>query len=248
MEFFTFAWVTDPSIWLALVTLAALEIVLGIDNLVFLAILTERLPPEQRAAGRKVGLALALGTRLALLAALAWIVSLTQPVLRLAGLDLSWRDLILIAGGLFLLVKATREIHEEMESAEGGDAARAPTARFLATVVQIALVDIIFSLDSVITAVGMVEQLWVMVTAVVAAMAIMLVASTPLAQFVSAHPTVKMLALSFLLMIGVFLIADGLHFHIPKGYLYFSLGFSIAVEAFNHRVRRRRPRSRRPGP
>ena len=249
MEFLTFAWVTDPSIWLALLTLAALEIVLGIDNLVFLAILTERLPPEQRPAGRKVGLALALGTRLALLAALAWIVSLTHPVLRVAGLDLSWRDLILLAGGLFLLVKATREIHEEMESADDGHASRGRPAKFLATVVQIALVDIIFSLDSVITAVGMVEQLWVMVTAVVAAMAIMLVASTPLAQFVSAHPTVKMLALSFLLMIGVFLIADGLHFHIPKGYLYFALGFSMAVEAFNYRVRRRRPgRSKRPGP
>jgi predicted tellurium resistance membrane protein TerC len=240
LEFFTFAWVTDPSIWLALLTLAALEIVLGIDNLVFLTILTQRLPEAQRPLGRKVGLGLALGTRLVLLAALAWIVSLTQPVLHVAGLGLSWRDLIMLGGGLFLMTKATREIHAEVEGDGHGEAEAPRTASFTAVVVQIALVDIIVSLDSVITAVGMAEDLWVMVVAVVAAMAVMLVASTPLAEFVTAHPTVKMLALSFLLLIGIVLIADGLQFHIPKGYIYFALGFSVAVEALNHWARRRR--------
>jgi predicted tellurium resistance membrane protein TerC len=240
MEFFTFAWVTDPAIWLALVTLAGLEIVLGIDNLVFIAILSNRLPQARRALARKVGLALALLTRLALLAALAWIVTLTQPLFTVMGLAISWRDVILIAGGAFLLAKATHEIHVEMEGEPGEKEPNASAATFGAIVTQIAFVDIIFSLDSVITAVGMVDQLWVMVVAVVTSMIIMLIASTPLANFVAAHPTVKMLALSFLLMIGVFLIADGLHFQIPKGYLYFSLAFSISVEALNHWVRRRR--------
>ena len=240
-EFLAFDWVSDPSIWLSLVTLAGLEIVLGIDNLVFIAILTNRLPEARRAAARKAGLAMALVTRLMLLAAIAWIVTLTRPILHVAGLGLSWRDLILMAGGVFLLAKATHEIHNEVEDHEAGPGAAAGASRgFAATVAQIAVVDIIFSLDSVITAVGMADHLWVMVVAVVAAMAVMLAASTPLANFVSAHPTVKMLALSFLMMIGVFLVADGLHFHIPKGYLYFSLAFSIAVEALNHWVRRRR--------
>ena len=245
MEFFAFEWVTDPAIWMALVTLAGLEIVLGIDNLVFIAILTNRLPEAQRPAARKVGMAMALGTRLALLAALAWIVTLTRPVLHVAGLDLSWRDLILMAGGVFLLVKGTHEIHNEVEAGEEAHGPAGKAARgFGATVAQIAVIDIIFSLDSVITAVGMADQLWVMVVAVVIAMAIMLAASTPLSEFVSSHPTVKMLALSFLLLIGVVLIADGLHFHIPKGYIYFSLAFSIAVETLNLVVRKRRRRSR----
>jgi predicted tellurium resistance membrane protein TerC len=244
MEFFAFDWVTDPAIWLSLVTLAGLEIVLGIDNLVFIAILTNRLPEERRAMARKVGLAMALITRLMLLAALAWIVTLTQPLFTVVNLAISWRDIILIAGGLFLLVKAVHEIHNEVEGEEGDKGPAVRAATFGAIVTQIAIVDIIFSLDSVITAVGMADQLWVMVVAVVVAMIIMLVASTPLAEFVSAHPTVKMLALSFLMMIGVFLVADGLHFHIPKGYLYFSLAFSIAVEAMNHWVRRRRRRAR----
>jgi predicted tellurium resistance membrane protein TerC len=244
MEFFTFDWVSDPAIWLSLVTLAGLEIVLGIDNLVFIAILTNRLPEERRPLARKVGLALALITRLMLLAMLAWIVTLTQPLFTLVNLEISWRDLILIGGGLFLLVKAVHEIHNEVEGEPGDKGPAVRGATFGAIVAQIAVVDIIFSLDSVITAVGMADQLWVMVAAVVIAMIIMLVASTPLAEFVSAHPTVKMLALSFLMMIGVFLVADGLHFHIPKGYLYFSLAFSIAVEAMNHWVRRRRRRLR----
>ena len=246
MEFFAFDWVTDPSIWLSLVTLAGLEIVLGIDNIVFIAILTNRLPEAQRAAARKTGIALALLTRLALLSAIAWVATLTTPVLTIAGLGLSWRDIILIGGGVFLLVKGTHEIHNEVEGdhAEDESAAAKGRAAFGAIVAQIAVVDIIFSLDSVITAVGMAEHLWVMILAIVIAMAMMLVASTPLANFVSSHPTVKMLALSFLMMIGVFLIADGLHFHIPKGYLYFSLAFSIAVEALNYTVRRRRRAAR----
>ena len=243
MEFFAFDWITQPAVWLSLATLTALEIVLGIDNLVFVAILTERVAAERRALARKVGLALALGTRLVLLAMLAWIVTLTAPLFTVAGLALSWRDLILIAGGVFLLVKATHEIHNEVESEREGEKPAA-MATFGAVVTQIAFIDIIFSLDSVITAVGMADHLWVMVLAVVAAMMLMMAASTPLAEFVSAHPTVKMLALSFLLMIGVFLIADGLHFHIPKGYLYFSLAFSIGVEALNHWVRKRRRAAR----
>jgi predicted tellurium resistance membrane protein TerC len=251
MEFFTFDWVSDPATWLALATLAGLEIVLGIDNLVFIAILTERLPEAKRPLGRKVGLALALVTRLMLLGALAWIVTLTRPVLQAGDIGLSWRDLILLGGGLFLLVKATREIHHSVEGDAQPEHGVAGTAAvrvsFAAIVAQIAVVDIIFSLDSVITAVGMADRLWVMVAAVVIAMALMITASTPLANFVAAHPTVKMLALSFLLMIGVVLIADGLHFHIPKGYVYSSLAFSIIVEALNFRARRRRA-SRRPSP
>jgi predicted tellurium resistance membrane protein TerC len=250
MEFFSFDWVSNPAIWLQLVTLAGLEIVLGVDNLVFIAILTNRLPEPERPLARKVGLALALITRLLLLATIAWIVGLTRPILTIAGFGLSWRDLILIAGGVFLLVKATREIHHEVEGdaePEHGVGGRAAVrASFAAIVAQIAVVDIVFSLDSVITAVGMADHLWVMVTAVVIAMLLMIAASTPLGNFVSAHPTVKVLALSFLLMIGAVLIADGFHFHIPKGYVYFSLAFSIAVEALNFRARARRAARRKP--
>jgi predicted tellurium resistance membrane protein TerC len=246
MEFLAFAWVSNPEIWLSLITLSALEIVLGIDNLVFIAILTGRLPAHQRALGRKVGLSLALITRLMLLAALAWIVGLTQPLFSLAGKGFSWRDIILIAGGLFLLYKATVEIHEMVEKHEDepDSPQGAAGVTFRGVVLQIAVIDIIFSLDSVITAVGMADQLWVMVAAVVFAMIIMIIASTPLANFVQAHPTVKMLALAFLLLIGVILIADGLGLHVPKGYIYFALAFSVAVETLNHWVRRRRRRPR----
>ncbi len=244
MEFFTFAWINDPQIWLSLITLSALEIVLGIDNLVFIAILTGRLPLHQRALGRKIGLSLALLTRLMLLATLAWIVGLTAPVFTVAGQGFSWRDIILIAGGVFLLYKATVEIHEmtehDAEQADPADGAVGVTFRGI--VLQIAVIDIIFSLDSVITAVGMADQLWVMVAAVVFAMIIMIIASNPLADFVAAHPSVKMLALSFLLLIGVLLIADGFGVHVPKGYVYFALAFSVAVEGMNHFVRRRRQR------
>ena len=245
MEFFTFEWVSNPQIWLSLLTLSALEIVLGIDNIVFLAILTNRLAPHQRPLGRKIGLTLALGTRLILLATLAWIVKLTEPLFTLFDQGFSWRDLILIGGGMFLLAKAVHEIHETMEgdhgdtNADGSDAPKVYAA-FSAIVVQIAVIDIIFSLDSVITAVGMADTLWVMVVAVVAAMIIMLVASGPLSDFVSAHPTIKMLALAFLLLIGVFLIADGFGLKIPKGYLYFALGFSVLVEAMNHWLRKKK--------
>ena len=245
MEFFTFEWISNPQIWLSLVTLTALEIVLGIDNIVFLAILTNRLPPHQRALGRKIGLSLALGTRLLLLATLAWIVKLTAPLFTLFDQGFSVRDLILIGGGLFLMVKAVHEIHETVEgdadaaNNSGSDAPKVYPA-FSSIVVQIALIDIIFSLDSVITAVGMADTLWVMVVAVVIAMIIMLIASTPLSDFVSAHPTIKMLALSFLLLIGVFLIADGFGLKIPKGYLYFALGFSVLVEMMNHWMRKKK--------
>ncbi len=246
MEFFAFEWVSNPQIWLSLITLSVLEIVLGIDNIVFLAILTNRLPPHQRPLGRKIGLTLALGTRLLLLATLAWIVKLTTPLFTLFEHGFSWRDLILIGGGLFLLVKAVSEIHETMEGAaeDAKDDGSAPKIypAFASIVVQIAVIDIIFSLDSVITAVGMADTLWVMVLAVITAMIIMLVASGPLSDFVSAHPTIKMLALAFLLLIGVFLIADGFGMKIPKGYLYFALGFSVIVEGMNHWMRKKKVR------
>ncbi|MEO5694447.1 MAG: TerC family protein [Usitatibacter sp.] len=238
------ALLADPTAWAALITLIILEVVLGIDNLVFISLLAGRLPLEQQAKARKLGLAGALVSRLILLATLAWIVGLTQPVLTLGRFDLSWRDIILIAGGLFLLWKATHEIHNEMEGEEGEGKPGAGGVTLTAVVAQIAVIDIIFSLDSVITAVGMADHLWVMVVAVIAAMIVMLIASEPLARFIAAHPTVKMLALSFLVLIGTLLIADGLHFHIPKGYVYFALGFSVLVEALNYWVRRRRKAAR----
>lgn len=244
MEFFAFTWVTNPEIWISLLTLLALEIVLGIDNLLFISILAERLPEHQRAKARKVGLALALVTRLMLLAVLAWIVSLTTPFITVGKFALSWRDLILIGGGLFLLFKATHEIHNEVEGDEEDRGPGRTAASFGAVVAQIAIIDIVFSLDSVITAVGMADELWVMVVAVIAAMVVMIVASNPLARFIAAHPTIKMLALSFLLLIGVLLIAEGFHFHIPKGYVYFALAFSVTVEALNTWVQRRRRRAR----
>ena len=244
MEFFTFGWITDPEIWASLITLMALEIVLGIDNLVFISILASRLPLEMQSKARKVGLAMALGTRLLLLATLAWIVTLTEPFIELWNFELSWRDLILIGGGLFLLYKATHEIHEEVEGDAEDKGPGRTGATFLAVVTQIAIIDIIFSLDSVITAVGMADQLWVMVIAVIAAVLVMLVASDALANFIAAHPTVKMLALSFLMLIGVVLVAEGLHFHIPKGYIYFALAFSVLVEGLNNWAQRRRRRAR----
>ncbi len=242
MEFLSFAWIADPQVWLSLVTLSALEIVLGIDNLVFIAILTGRLPAHQRKLGRRVGLALALLTRLALLATLAWIVGLVEPVFSVAGRAFSWRDVILVGGGLFLLYKGTMEIHAmvEHDEPEPHSPHGAAGATLRGVVMQIAVIDIIFSLDSVITAVGMADHLWVMVTAVVLAMVVMIAAADPLSEFVSRHPTVKMLALAFLLLIGVVLVADGFGVHVPKAYIYFALAFSVAVETLNHVVRRRR--------
>lgn len=238
---------SDPQIWISFLTLAALEIVLGIDNLVFLAILADRLPPHQRPLARRLGLGFALLTRLLLLATLAWIVGLTEPLFTAFGHAISWRDVILIGGGLFLLAKATHEIHGSLEGVGDEDENGAPSAKkpviyagLVSTIVQIGILDIVFSLDSVITAVGMVQELSVMVAAIVAAMIVMLVAAGPLSDFVSRHPTVKILALSFLLLVGMALVADGLGFHIPKGYLYFAMGFSVLVEVLNLAARRKR--------
>ena len=235
-------WLADPNVWASLVTLTALEIVLGIDNLVFIAILVGRLPENRRDSARRLGLALAVLTRLALLASIAWIIGLTAPVFELFDHGFSWRDIILIAGGLFLLYKGTREIHERLE----GEAEHAGPARVAASfggvLAQIMVLDIVFSLDSVITAVGMANELWIMATAVIIAVLIMLAASGPLAQFVDRHPTIKMLALSFLLLIGTTLVADGVGFHVPKGYIYAAIGFSVMVEALNQVAARRRRR------
>jgi predicted tellurium resistance membrane protein TerC len=228
----------DPAIWISLLTLTALEIVLGIDNIIFISILAGKLPKEQQARARRWGLLLALGTRLVLLASLAFIVRLTAPWFTVLGAEISGRDLVLLVGGLFLIYKSTREIHEKFEehSSVAGSIA-APKARtFGAVLVQIMLLDIVFSLDSVITAVGMASQLWIMVTAVVVAMVVMLLAVNGISRFVEAHPTVKMLALSFLLLVGTALIAEGLDLHIPKGYIYFAMAFSVAVEALNIRA------------
>ena len=238
-------WLTDPALWASLVTLTALEIVLGIDNLVFIAILAGRLPAGQQSRARQLGLALALITRLALLASIAWIIGLTRPLLELFGHPVSWRDIVLVAGGLFLLFKGTREIHHALEG--DGPEEKAATVRtsLAGVVVQIMLLDVVFSLDSVITAVGMASELWVMATAIIIAVVIMLAASGPLADFVQRYPTVKMLALSFLLLIGMTLIADGAGFHVPKGYIYAAIGFSVGVEALNQFAARRRRLRRR---
>ncbi len=240
------AWLADPQAWVSLLTLTLLEVVLGIDNLIFVSILAGRLPPAQQARGRQVGLALALATRLALLAAISGITQLTAPVFAVTGHGVSWRDLVLIGGGLFLVYKGTQEIHARIEGeggGEGGHEAAPPAhAGFVGTVVQIGLLDIVFSLDSVITAVGMANHLPVMVAAVVIAMGVMLLASGPVSGFVNRHPTVKMLALSFLLLIGMTLIADGSGAHVPKGYIYAAIGFSMLVELLNQLAgRRRRP-------
>ena len=232
-------WLTDPQTWASLLMLTALEIVLGIDNLVFIAIIAGRLPPERQASARQVGLGLALVTRLVLLASIVWIIGLTRPIFEAFGHTVSWRDIILIAGGFFLLYKGTREIHHRLEGDEPDLAQRRPKVSFAGIVAQIVLLDIVFSLDSVITAVGIASELWVMAAAIIVAVVIMLAASGPLAAFVEQHPTVKMLALSFLLLIGMTLIADALHFHIPRGYLYFAVGFSILVEFLNQTAMRR---------
>ena len=232
-------WLTNPDIWVALLTLTALEIVLGIDNIVFLSVLTGKLPQEQQAKARRIGLGLALLMRVALLLTISWVIGLTAPIFTLFGMEFSGRDLILLGGGLFLLAKATTEIHESLEGGGGhapggGGPAR---AAFGAVIVQIVLIDAVFSLDSVITAVGMAEEVAVMIAAVVIAIGVMLVAAGPLATFVERHPTIKMLALSFLLLIGFSLVAEGLEFHISKGYIYAAMGFSVFVEALNLRIR-----------
>ena len=223
----------DPNIWAGFITLVVLEVVLGIDNLVFIAILADKLPPEQRDKARVIGLSLALIMRLALLSVISWLMALTNPLFNIAGLDFSGRDLILLFGGLFLVYKAVSELHENMEGKPHAHTSNAAYAAFGAVVAQIVVLDAVFSLDAVITAVGMVDNIYVMMAAVVVAVAIMLIASKPLTKFVNAHPTVVVLCLSFLLMIGFSLIAEGLGFHIPKGYLYAAMGFAILIEVFN---------------
>ena len=223
----------DPNIWAGFITLVVLEVVLGIDNLVFIAILADKLPPEQRDKARVIGLSLALIMRLALLSVISWLMAVTNPVFNVAGLDFSGRDLILLFGGLFLVYKAVSELHENMEGKPHAHTSNAAYAAFGAVVAQIVVLDAVFSLDAVITAVGMVDNIYVMMAAVVVAVAIMLIASKPLTKFVNAHPTVVVLCLSFLLMIGFSLIAEGLGFHIPKGYLYAAMGFAILIEVFN---------------
>jgi predicted tellurium resistance membrane protein TerC len=230
------AWLTDPEIWIGLLTLTSLEIVLGIDNIVFISILAGKLDEDQQGLARQVGLGMAMITRILLLVSLAWIVGLREELFSLFGFDITGRDLILIGGGIFLLAKATREIHDKLEGLEGHAEAKVVPS-FASVIIQIMLLDVVFSLDSVITAVGMVQELGVMIAAVVIAVIIMLFASGPISDFVNKHPTIKILALSFLLLIGFTLVVEGLHQHIPKGYIYFAMGFSIFVEMLNLRLR-----------
>jgi predicted tellurium resistance membrane protein TerC len=229
-------WITDPQVWIAFLTLLSLEIVLGIDNVVFIAILADKLPERERGKARKLGLSLAMGIRILLLLSIAWIARLTSPLFAVFGQEISGRDLILIGGGLFLIAKSTFEVHESLEGEEHHAAAKG-SAKFASVLVQILLLDIVFSLDSVITAVGMTDRIPVMIAAVVGAVAVMLLFAGPIGDFVRRHPTVKMLALSFLILIGVSLLGEGLDFHIPKGYVYFAMAFSVAVEMLNLRLR-----------
>lgn len=239
LEIFTF------EILVALLTLTTLEIVLGVDNLVFISVVTKNLPKEKQDFGRRIGLIGAMVMRIALLFAIAWIISLSEPFATIYGFAISWRDVILFGGGIFLLVKATHEIHNTVEGADeiSGPARKAQSMP--GVIAQIMALDLVFSLDSVITAVGMVDDLWVMVVAIVIAVLVMLWASKPLAEFIEQHPTVKMLALSFLLLVGVVLVADGLHFHIPRGYIYFSVAFAILVEILNLVARKNRRKKRK---
>ena len=235
-------WLANPQVWIGLITLTALEIVLGIDNVVFISIVAGKLPAGSQERARRTGLALAMVIRIFLLLSISWIMGLTQPLLSILGFDLTGRAIILIAGGLFLIAKSTREIHHKLEEEETIGATRVAPS-FGAVLTQILLLDIVFSLDSVITAVGMVDQVAVMIVAVVLAVAVMMFSAGMISRFVERHPTLKMLALSFLLLIGVNLIGDGLGFHIPKGYTYFAMGFSVFVEMLNLRIRARRART-----
>lgn len=241
-------WLSDPDIWLSLATLSVLEIVLGVDNLVYLAIVSNRLPEPMRPLGRRLGLIFALVTRIALLGSISWVAGLVDPVFVVWGHPVSWRDIIMIGGGVFLVAKATHEIHGSLEG-DGSDgtvettepgAAQLAQATMGAVIAQIAILDIVFSLDSVITAVGMASNLWVMVAAVILASGVMVLAANPLSALIDRHPTIKMLALSFLMLVGVTLVAEGTGFHVPKGYLYFAMGFSLGIEALNLMARRSR--------
>jgi predicted tellurium resistance membrane protein TerC len=231
--------VTSPEAWIAFTTLTALELVLGIDNIIFISILVDRLPPGQREVARRAGLFLAMFMRIGLLLVLSWLIGMTEPLLRIARQDLSGRDLILMGGGLFLLWKSTVEIHQLMEGEEG-DRSSQVKATFAAVIVQIIVIDLVFSLDSIITAVGMVKEVPIMVAAVIVSVGLMMAFAGAIGRFVSSHPTIKMLALSFLFVVGVALIAEGFDKSVPKGYIYFGMAFSVAVEMLNLRMRRRK--------
>ena len=230
-------WITDPQAWIAFATLTALEIILGVDNVVFISILAGKLPEAQREKARRVGLGLAMFVRILLLMSIAWVVQLTAPLFTVLTEEISGRDIILLVGGLFLLAKSTHEMHGQLEGEEGHSSARV-AASFTSVIIQILLLDIIFSLDSVITAVGMADDIGVMISAVIVAVGFMLVFAATVSRFVDKHPTIKMLALSFLLLIGVSLVAESLDFHIPKGYIYFAMAFSLFVEVLNIRLRK----------
>lgn len=235
-------WITNPELWAALLTLTVLEIVLGIDNIIFISIVAGRLPKEQQPKARQIGLLLAMGTRILLLLTLSWLVHLTSPLFSVFGHPFSGRDLILLSGGLFLIYKATHEIHEKLEGDEEEALAEsAPAKSFASVLVSIAMLDIVFSLDSVITAVGMVDEVPIMIAAIVIAVGTMMFAAGPISEFVDDHPTVKMLALSFLLLIGLSLVGEGMGHHIPKAYIYFSMGFSAFVELLNLRSKKKGP-------
>jgi predicted tellurium resistance membrane protein TerC len=233
----------SPEAWAALLTLTALEIVLGIDNVIFLSVIVSRIPQAQAKRARQIGLALALVFRIVLLSLLVWLIGLTQAVLTVKGMEFSWRDIILIGGGLFLIAKATHEIHTEVEAREEESDAAPKAGAFFWVIIQIIIIDMVFSLDSIITAIGMAQDLAIMIAAVVIACVIMYVSSGPVAKFVAEHPTTKMLALAFLVLIGVALVADGFQFHIPRGYIYFAITFSAAVELFNVLAKRNRRRA-----
>ncbi|HWN12178.1 MAG TPA: TerC family protein [Pyrinomonadaceae bacterium] len=232
-------WISDPQIWIAFLTLLSLEIVLGIDNIIFISILAGKLPAEQQTQARYIGLALALVIRIILLFSLSWVIGLIAPLFTVLNHEISGRDLILILGGLFLLGKSTFEIHDSLEGEEGHASARVK-GTFVSIIIQIIILDAVFSLDSVITAIGMVDQIGIMIAAVVFAIAFMMLFAAPLGRFVAKHPTIKMLALSFLLLIGLTLIVEGFAVHIPKGYVYFAMGFSVFVEFLNLRLRKKR--------
>jgi predicted tellurium resistance membrane protein TerC len=235
---------TSPEAWAALLTLTALEIVLGIDNVIFISVLVARIPEPHATRARQIGLLLALVFRIVLLSLLVWLIGLTEPVITVKNVVLSWRDIILIAGGMFLIAKATHEIHAEVEANEDVDEERSVAKAFFWVIMQIIVIDIVFSLDSIITAIGMAQDLEIMVAAVVIACFIMYVSSGPVSRFVAEHPTTKMLALAFLVLIGVALVADGFKFHIPRGYIYFAITFSAAVEFFNVLAKRNRRKVR----
>jgi predicted tellurium resistance membrane protein TerC len=238
---------SDPQAWVALLTLTVMEVILGVDNVVFISVLVSKLPPEEARRARSLGLLMALVFRLALLFSLTWLIGLTEPVLTIMGKGLSWRDLILIAGGLFLLFKATHEIHNEFEH-DGGGPPQAASGAFASIILQVALIDVVFSIDSIVTAIGMAQHLPVMIAAVLIAMAFMYVASGPIGGFIHRHPTTKILALAFLLLIGVSLVADGIGMHIPRGYIYFAMAFAAGVETVNVLTKQRRARAKSRAP